>query len=158
MNTQKIIRYIFFVPVFVITYFILNLVLTPLLSFVIEILGKITSYFYSFPERGILEGLFFDTFFIKSMITYISISIGNYVYPNEDKRISVLINSTLLILFLIGVMVLFFNSMSTIGNILTEDELNEVMDGVSKTKIIIEFLGGLVGTGFIVYQSYKDEF
>ena len=158
MNTQKIIRYIFFVPVFFITYFILNLVLTPLLSFVFEILGKITSYFYSFPERGILEGLFFDTFFIKFIITYLSISIGNYVYPNEDKRISVLINSTLLILFLIGVMVLFFNSMSTIGNILTEDELNEVMDGVSKTKIIIEFLGGLVATGFIVYQSYKDEF
>jgi hypothetical protein len=157
MKTLKLIRYIIFVPVFVVSYFILNLVLTPLLSYVFEMLNLIIDFFYSVPKRGLLDGLFIDTYFIKGLISMISILIGNYVYPNEDKRIPVLINSTISILILIGVIVFFFNSMSIIGDMLTEEELNEVFEGVSKTKIIVEFLGGLTGTGVVGYLSYKNE-
>lgn len=157
MKTEKIIRYIFFFPVFVLSYFILNLVLTPILSYILVIFDFITGFFFSSPKRGLLEGLFVDTMFVKIIITFLSVSIGNYVYPNEDKKIPVLINSTILILFHIGVIVFFFNSMSIIGDMLTEEDLNEVFEGVSKTKIIMEFLGGLFGTGFVVYFSLKDE-
>lgn len=158
MKAKIILGYLFYIPVFILSYFILNMIFVPIINLIFVFFDYISDIFYSSPQRGFLEEVFARSFFIKLFVTVSSLSISNVVFPKKNKKIPVIVNSILLILILIGGIIYTFYSINILEDLFPKEEVKELLEGVSKLKIIMEFLGGLIGIISVFYFYKKEDF
>ena len=156
MKSLVLIRYVVFVPLFIVSYSLLNRFLSPILYYLFEIFDRILN-FIARNDRSFLDRFLLDVVFNKFIISYLSLSIGNYIYPNNKKNIPVIINSIIILLLLIIPIISIYYYSSQLEGLMSESEIKELFDGVSKTKIFFELIGGILGTSIVVYFHFKSE-
>jgi len=155
-NPVFLLRIIFFIPIFILSFFLLNLILTPVLSFLFNIIDFIVEVFYSMEKESILYKLFHESILVKGIVTTSSLFIGKYIYPGNDDRIPTIINSSILVIIYAFVIYYSLNSFSFMKEYLGTEEFKLLMKDVSIPRIIFEILGSLVGIGFSIYYVYNE--
>jgi len=78
MKAKIILGYLFYIPVFIFSYFILNMIFVPIINLIFTFFDYISDIFYSSPQRGFLEEVFARSFFIKLLWNSIDIPLSDF--------------------------------------------------------------------------------
>ena len=151
-----ILRIILFLPLFLISFSLLNLLLSPVLSFIFGIIDFITGFLYKMDQESTLYRLIKDSIINKTIVTGSSLYIGNYVYPGNNNRVPVIINSSILLIIYTFIFYYNFYSISFFREYLGNNDFNLLMKDISIPNIISEILGSLVRIGFSIYHSFNE--
>lgn len=145
---KKIVGYIFFVPIFLLTNVLCNNILVPVLEFFFRMMSLAVTTPPTFLWQFIIEPAI-----ITGSCIYISLSLSILVYPGINKTIPIVICSVILLLINL-LSVYLFNSLY---NLLLELDPNS-LEEISTTKFYIGVISTLVGYAFGVYGCLNEKY
>ena len=142
----RILRYIFFPIVFLLSLMLCNIILAPILGFFYSFM-EILAYFISSEPPSFLWEFVIEPAMISGICAYCSFMLALLVYPGNNHIIPILICSSILIVLLIFTVIVF----NTTINILLEINSNESLEDISKPRFYISIFSTLIGYTFAAF-------
>lgn len=146
----RIIRYITFPLVFLLSLVLCNLILAPIIGVFYSFCEIVVSLFSSEPPN-LLWGFVIEPAIISGMCAYCSFMLALLVYPGDNGKIPIIICSSILIIILIYSVVAFNTGINT----LIELNPKESFDNISKPRFYVSIFSTLVGCSYAVYTILK---
>ena len=146
----RILRYIFFPLVFLLSLMLCGIILAPILGFFYSFCEILASLLSSEPPNFLWEFVL-EPAMISGICAYCSFMLALLVYPGKNHIIPIVICSSILIVILIFCVIAF----NTGINILLEMNPNESLADISKPGFYISIFSNLVGYSYAVYALLK---
>lgn len=146
---KRVLGYTFFLPVFLISSVICNIILRPILEFIDKIFS-----FISFEPPSFLWEHITEPAMIGGICVYASLKASLWVYPGNNELVPIVVCiSSLLVLNIFQIFI--FNEAY---NLITELNPNESLDDISKPRIYVYFISNVVGYLFAYYLIKKESY
>ena len=147
----RILRYIAFPLVFLLSLILCGKILAPIIDFFYSLIENFSSLFTSYSPSFLWEFVI-EPASISGICAYLSILLALLVYPGDNSKIPIVICSSILIVILIFY-VFFINAGF---NILLELSPNESFEDISKPRLYISAFSMLVGYSYAVYKLLSE--
>lgn len=153
---KKILAYIFFLPIFVVTLTLTNVLLAPILQWIVNLFNRFVDFastYLGWESIGYLGENILQPALITAVCVYVALAAATSVFPkNTDLKIPVLFCSIILLIQSIASLVLVESAIDLLADLGSEVEDAEFSRSDFYIKAFAHFCG-YVGAVYFLFET-----
>lgn len=155
---KKILAYIFFLPIFVVTQILTNLLFAPILRWIVNLFNRFVDFastYLGWEPIGYLGENILQPALITAVCLYVALAAATSVFPkNTDLKIPVILCSIVLLIQSIASMVAVESAIDLLVDLGSEVEDSEFSRFDFYIKVIAHFCG-YIGAVYFLFETKK---